>query len=333
MTPMTPFIDLHCDTLMKAWLRRKKDIVSFPKTRVDVERLQTGGCMAQFFAIFLPPLGLKKYMGPFFPKDEAYITALHRIFTTTVERSGGRLAFAKSAADVEAGRAAGVVSGLLTLEDGRTVDGRMENLERFYQMGIRLISLTWNNPNCFGFPSAYDPGEMARGLTDFGKDAVRRMNELGMLVDVSHLSDGGFWDVASVSRAPFVASHSNSRALSPHKRNLTDDMIRAIGNAGGVAGLNFGPEFLSATPKDKESRRQGTLAQLAQQARHMANVGGMGCVAIGTDFDGNPGTFPVEGPDKMQQLFEYLQKEGFTQDEVEQIACGNALRVMKDVLK
>ncbi|MEG1125792.1 MAG: membrane dipeptidase, partial [Oscillospiraceae bacterium] len=166
------------------------------------------------------------------------------------------------------------------------------------------------------------------GLTDFGKLAVERMNELGILIDVSHLSDGGFSDVLQISKKPFVASHSNCRALSPHRRNLTDEMLKALAEKGGVAGVNFGPGFLSADITSTESTLPNILAQL----RHMIQIGGIGCAAIGTDFDGIKGNLAIPGADKMPLLFYKLEQEGFTTEEIEHIAYKNVQRVLADAL-
>ena len=317
------YIDLHCDTLMQAALSQRKDIAVMEKAMVDLDRLEKGGCMAQFFAIFMPPMAYRAKYGSALPDDETYIRLLHGILMNTIQLYPGRLALAKSAGDLAAN--AGKISAFLTLEDGRAVDGKLENLDRFFDLGVRLISLTWNEANCLGAPNSADLAVMAQGLTPFGRDAVRRMNELGMIVDVSHLSDGGFWDVAELSDRPFVASHSNCRSLCAHPRNLTDEMIRALADRGGVAGLNFNPPFL------EEGGTHGAVQRIADHARHLADVGGLGCVALGTDFDGIRGTFDVGSPDKMDLLFTALQKVGFTQDQVEQIAWGNAQRLIRDV--
>ncbi len=317
------YIDLHCDTLMQAALSQRKDIAVMEKAMVDLDRLEKGGCMAQFFAIFMPPMAYRAKYGSALPDDETYIRLLHGILMNTIQLYPGRLALAKSAGDLAAN--AGKISAFLTLEDGRAVDGKLENLDRFFDLGVRLISLTWNEANCLGAPNSADLAVMAQGLTPFGRDAVRRMNELGMIVDVSHLSDGGFWDVAELSDRPFVASHSNCRSLCAHPRNLTDEMIRALADRGGVAGLNFNPPFL------EEGGTHSAVQRIADHARHLADVGGLGCVALGTDFDGIRGTFDVGSPDKMDLLFTALQKVGFTQDQVEQIAWGNAQRLIRDV--
>ena len=324
---MTPYVDMHCDTLMQAWLKHKKDIDHFPKAMVDVERLEQGNSLAQFFAVFMPPVTLKKYMGPFFPKDDVYIDKLLKIFETTMQEHSDTIAPCRTYSELESNRSAKRISAILTLEDGRAVDSKMEKLDDYFNRGIRLISLTWNQPNCFGNPNSSDPELMQKGLTEFGKDAVKHMQELGMLVDVSHLSDGGFNDVAELCSGPFVASHSNCRALSFHSRNMTDDMIRTLASHGGVMGVNFGPQFLTDDPKSKES----TIPLIAAQLRHMIDVGNVECAAIGTDFDGISGNLQIASPNDMPKLFESLAVSGFTADEIEHIAWKNTCRVIKDV--
>lgn len=325
--PVRNYIDLHCDTLLQAAMSGKSNIWRMEDSMLDLERLRKGGCMAQFFAIFMPPPEDLARMN--IRDDETYIALLRGILTETVRRCPGELAPAGSARELEANWRAGKTSAFLTLEDGRAADGKMENLERFYSMGIRLISLTWNYANCFGAPNSQDPSVMGRGLTAFGRDAVVRMGELGMLADVSHLSDGGFWDVAEISKVPFAASHSNCRALAPHRRNLTDEMIRAVADSGGVVGLNFAAEFLSAAGRPPES----TAELLAAHAKHLALHGGIGCVALGTDFDGISRRIEINSPEKMGLLFDALRRAGFSENEIDLIAYGNALRVIHDVLR
>ena len=156
-----------------------------------------------------------------------------------------------------------------------------------------------------------------------------RMNELGVAVDVSHLSDGGFWDVVKLSKRPFVASHSNCRALSPHSRNMTDEMICALAEKGGVMGLNFAGPFLNADGKGRES----TLERMILHLKHMIKVGGIEIAAIGTDFDGTDGIFDIPDCSKMQLLFETMEKHGFTGEQIEKIAYKNVKRVMRDMIK
>ncbi|MDR3249200.1 MAG: dipeptidase [Treponema sp.] len=322
------FIDMHCDTLMISYLKHREDMFEFPGAMLDIRRMGEAGAMAQFFAIFMPPPGAEKILGIPQPLDDAeYIRYCLVVYANTMERYHDTIAPGLSGSGVEENWRNGKMSGILTFEDGRAIAGKLENLEEFYNRGIRLISLTWNGENCFGYPNSKDKEIMNRGLKPFGKDAVRRMNQLGMVVDVSHLSDGGFADVAAISTKPFVASHSNCRALSPHQRNLTDDMIRTLANKGGVAGLNFGPEFLTANLENKNS----TAEMISAHARHLIKVGGIECVALGSDLDGINGSLEISGVEKMPLLLEQFRKDGLSNEDIEKIAWKNALRVFKDI--
>lgn len=325
---MRSYVDMHCDTLMKAWAMDCEDIYTMEGTMLDVERLCRGGCKAQFFAMFLESIDRKEELGEAFPEDDAYVEECCRIFRNTIERHGDVLAPAGSYEDYKRNAENGKISGILTVEDGRLLDGRMEKLEDLYQKGVRLISLTWNHKNCLGSPNSRDAAVMAQGLTSFGKDVVCRMNELGMLVDVSHLSDGGFWDVVKLSEKPFVASHSNCRALNPHTRSMTDEMIRALAEKGGVMGVNFAPGFLTRDTGSRVSR----ISDLVKHLRHMIDVGGIGCAAIGTDFDGIGGELEIDSADKMPLLFDALEKAGFTAAQIDALAEKNVERVMKDAM-
>lgn len=325
---MVPYIDMHCDTLMRAWMRRRSDLLHL-KGMVDLARLGAGGCKAQFFAVFLPPVELVRRLGPLFPSDEDYIKKCIAIFHHTARLHPDLLAQAKTFEEIEKNAAAGKLSGILTLEDGRAVNGRMEHLDRFYRMGIRLISLTWNAPNCFG-----EPNGSSGGLTPFGREAVAHMNRIGMMVDVSHLSDRGFSEVAEICRQngkPFVASHSNCRALTPHPRNLTDEMIRALADCGGVIGVNFGPDFLEQG--QPRFRKESRIAAIVAHLKHMIRIGGTDCAAIGTDFDGINGRLEIGSADRMPLLFEALEREGFAADAIEKIAFRNVERVLREVLQ
>ena len=325
---MMKYIDMHCDTLMAAWRKGAKTVYELEGTHVDVKRLLVGGCKAQFFAIFMPSIVWVPKLGDQYPGDDRYIDALYEIVCNTVETHSDKMARAASAAEIEANAAAGKLSAVLTMEDGRAVLGSMERLEKYYNMGVRALSLTWNHENCFGFPNSRDSECMAKGLKPFGKDAVIRMNELGMVVDVSHLSDGGFWDVVEITKKPFVATHSNCRALNPHTRSMTDEMIRALADKGGCMGVNFEPSFLAM---DLEQNRS-TVEMLVAHLRHMVNTGGIECAAVGTDFDGIGGDLEINSADKMPLLFTALEKAGFTAGEIEKIAHGNVERVLRDAL-
>jgi membrane dipeptidase len=313
---------------MVCYARGKEDFLNLPEAMLDIRRMKEGGALAQIFAIFMLPPEAATFLTVPRPDDATYIAGCLRIFQSSMERGKDHIAQAFSAADILNNERAGRISALLSLEDGRPIDGTLENLERYYREGIRLISLTWNAENCFGYPNSRNPEIMGRGLKPFGKEAVLRMNDLGMVVDVSHLSDGGFFDVARISRKPFVASHSNCRELSPCPRNLSDEMIKILAGRGGVMGLNYGPAFVGPTSEYRDS----TLELMSAHIRHMIQVGGIDCVALGSDFDGIEGNIEVSGADKVPLLFDRLQKDGLSEFDIEKIAQKNAFRVLSDIL-
>lgn len=321
-------INMHSDTLMGAFrLSSQLDLLHCPRLQVDFQRMRQGDMDVNFFAIFLPPAERLRQHTP--PMDyEGYIALLYKAYTDNMEAHASWIRPACTAADIEKNRAEGLLSALLTMEDGAAVYGRMENLKRFYDMGVRALSLTWNFENCFGFPNSPDPEKMALGLKPFGKEAVLYMQELGMLVDVSHLSDGGFYDVAALCKKPFVATHSNCRALSPHPRNLTDDMLRLLADHGGVSGLNFYGCFLNENPQDSTSR----IEDIVRHAKHMVKVAGEDVAAIGTDFDGMSGEQEIADCAHMPLLEDALLKAGFTSRQVEKLFSANVMRVLKETL-
>lgn len=326
------FADMHCDSLSTLLFSDPKeaDLYHAKATMVDFDRMKKAGQLVQFFAVFMPFSGAFEMFGAPPIDDETYIETLRSFLLKNVEMHSGEIAMAYNAQDVLHNKAAGKMSAVLTMEDGRAVDGKLENVKRYYDMGFRAMALTWNAPNCFGAPNSANPEVMTAGLTDFGKEAVVYMQKLGMLVDVSHLSEGGFYDVAGICKKPFVATHSNCRGvLSPHSRGLTDDQLRILANAGGVTGLNYGPEFLTQDVTNKSS----TAAMIAKHARHMADVAGVDVIALGSDFDGIAGDLEISDCTKVYLLEDALKKEGFTSAEIEKVFVKNLLRVMQDAMK
>lgn len=318
------YIDLHCDTLMKAWLTGCKSLQEVSNAAVAPERLADNGCSAQFFAVFLPPRGAYQAMtGKELVADGVYIQDCIQILRgSCIGKSPLRMA--ENLTDLHKNLREGKVSAFLTLEDGRALAGSLERLRRYYDLGVRLISLTWNDANCLGWPNSRDTLVMEKGLTEFGIEAVKAMEDLGILIDVSHLSDGGFWDVARYSEKPFLASHSNCREVVPHPRNLTDEMIRCIADRGGIVGVNFTPEFLSPDPGTQMSEVQ----MIIQQLLHLKKVGGICCAAIGSDFDGMEASSGVTSPDWLYTLWDGLKSAHFTDDEIDAITTKNALRLI-----
>ena len=334
------YIDMHCDTLAKAAAQQRKTAWELNGTMVDAKRLHRCGAKAQFFAMFLQQKREENWSNPglaYTEKNNLWYTDteiqkqmqdMYEVYQNTMETCSDIIAPAHNYEELQQNWQQGKVSAFLTIENGCIVDGKMERIEQLYQMGVRLITLTWNDDNCFGHPHAKETERMQPGLTSFGREAVTYMTERGILVDVSHLSDGGFYDVAELVKEPFVASHSNCRELAPATRNLTDDMIRVLAEHGGVAGLNFYPPFLNADPVDNVSR----IETMCEHVKHMVNTGGIECVGIGTDFDGIEGKFEIADCTEMEKLFDALKKKGFSEDAMEKIAYKNVERVIREVM-
>ena len=324
-------IDMHCDTLMHTFLKygKESDVFEKPELSIDVKRLIAGKAMAQFFAVFMVPDDVYEYFHIKPVDEDTYIEGCISVFNNTVARHGDVIAKATTADEIENNFKDGKVSAVLTMEDGIAVHDDMNKLDRFYHQGVRALSLTWNHENCFGFPNSRNPEINEKGLKPFGIEAVKHMQEIGMLVDVSHLNDGGFWDVYKLAKVPFVATHSNCRSVCNHPRNMTDDMIKALSEKGGVMGINFSPDFLDDTKGNTESR----VRDMVEMAQHEKEVGGIDGVAIGTDFDGIEGSLEINGCDKMHLLYDALIKAGFTTEEVDKISHKNVLRVMKEAVR
>jgi membrane dipeptidase len=324
------FIDLHCDTLMHTVGREEPlSLLKNHQTSIDFERMKEGGSMAQFFAVFLPTEEMfLENIGEVID-DDLYINTLVDTLKREVGENSTMIALAHNHEEILKNEKEGRMSAILTIEDGRSVHGSLDKLRLYYDIGIRLISLTWNFENCFGYPNSDDRNIMEKGLKEFGGEAVEYMNQLGMIVDVSHLSDGGFFDVAKISKKPFVASHSNVRAISPHKRNLTDQMIRILGEKGGVAGINFAPHFL----QPDTSTDRSTIELMVRHLNHMKNVGGEDVVALGSDFDGILGDLEVDSINKVPMIFDALRRDGWSQGQIEKLAYKNTLRVIKEAMK
>lgn len=332
------WIDMHCDTLSEIW-RGNAQSLAHNGLCVDLERLKKAGAKTQFFACFVNAAGSGSDVWEQAWKNVLEMTELAR------SSEGEQLHFIREAGEVEGGNPINPVcppvpeqefsgiKGILTVEEGGVLNGKMERLDELYRRGIRLITLTWNYENCIGSPNSLDPQVMERGLKPFGIQVVERMNELGMIIDVSHLSDGGFWDCIRCSRTPIVASHSNARSLCSHPRNLTDEMLRALGNKGGVAGVNFYSAFLREKDGTGESVRAG-LEDIVRHMRRMMDQAGEDAVALGTDFDGfETEALPekIRGVQDMDLLWEAMRQSGITSRQIDKIAYGNVSRIMKEV--
>src|SRR5215211_329072 len=223
----------------------------------------------------------------------------------------------------------GGLAAVLHLEGAEPIGAGLDEVEALHDLGLRSLGIAWSRPNAFGhgvpfeFPGSPDQGP---GLTDAGQALVRACNTLGIVVDVSHLNEQGFWDVAATTEAPLVASHSNAHALCESPHNLTDDQLKAVGESGGLVGINFCVGFLREDGADDPDT---PLSTIAVHAAHAAEVAGVDAVALGSDFDG--ATMPNELSDaaRLPALFDALREIGFAEDELAQISLGNWRRVLR----
>ncbi len=315
-------LDLHCDTLMK--IAKSGDLNESTKSHVTLRGLQEGGVALQCFADFVPtgmfPKGFRKTLSGMmfnsFYKKYKKMMAFHSDILYPVLKGS----------DIDKAGVDGKIGVLLTIEDGGVLGDQLENVKKYYDMGVRLVTLTWNHPNAIGYPNSKDPEIMAKGLTDFGKDVVREMERLGMVIDISHVSDGVFWDVAEIATKPFLASHSNSRAMCGHTRNMTDEMIIKLAEKGGVMGLNLGPEFL------KEGSTDSLVEDMVRHILHIREIAGSDVIALGSDFDGVHGNMEVAGPQDWPKLEKALLEAGLTEEELDKMWFKNAERVLRAVL-
>ena len=239
-------------------------------------------------------------------------------------------------ADFEKNAKAGKISALLTMEDGCPIGENLNNLYALYDRGVRMICLLHNlinpigNPNfgrCFsnGNPDTSTPNTQT-GLTEFGQVLVQEMNKLGIVIDVSHLSDKGFYDVVKLSKRPIAASHSNTRSVCGHVRNLTDDMLYKLAQNGGVTGINYANHFLH----NDEKLGKNTLDCAIEHIKHVKRKIGVNHIALGSDFDGIDPDIEISDASKTDLLIKKLEKSGFSSEEIEKICYKNALRIFKE---
>lgn len=244
----------------------------------------------------------------------------------------------------------GLLSALLTLEEGEICQGSLAYLRNFYRLGVRMMTLTWNFENQLAHPNFYPKREdytsdfkpvfphaypingtpNPKGLKEKGLEFLTEMERLGIIIDVSHLSDGGFYDVYDHTSRPFVASHSNARALCANCRNLTDDMIRKMGERGCVIGLNYLGNFLTYSPTGEDMK--STVAAMIRHAKYITNLGGISCLGLGSDFDGFDTETELADCSFLPLLEAEMKKQGFSSGEIEKIFYQNVLNLYKEIL-
>ena len=323
--------DMHCDTLSALMYDRKKNIQSELRQNnhhLDLMKMMKGDYMLQCFAVYIN----KEY------SDNVLLDGMKLVdtFYNEMEKNKDIISQVRCYADIEENMKAGKMSAILTGEEGDICAGSLEMLRNYYRLGLRMMTLTWNHENELAYPNyvVYNSdgsctynADASKGLKQKGFEFIAEMERLGIVIDVSHLSDAGFYDVASHAKRPFVASHSDARAICPAVRNLTDDMICLLAEKGGVTGLNFCPSFLNA-----QKDYPGTAADVARHAAHIIKVGGEDCLGLGSDFDGIRTHAELPGADAMPVLEDALAKAGLTARQRDKVMGENVLRVYREVL-
>lgn len=325
-------IDMHCDTLSVLLQREKrgeKAELGQNDLMVDLKRMRSSGYMLQTFAAFIHAGSVENAL-------ESCLELID-LFERQMEKYSDWIRPVRSYREILRNQEQGRMSALLSVEEGGACKGNPAFLRTLYRLGVRMMTLTWNFENELAYPNRSMPehphgmtADTENGVKEKGFEILTEMERLGMLIDVSHLSDAGIWDVLHHTSGPVIASHSNARSVCPHCRNLTDDMIRAMAERGGVAGINFCGAFLNA---DGRSGQPGTVADMAEHIRYLFNVGGEDFVGLGSDFDGIDMAPEIGGCEGLPKLADDLSKAGFTQRQVEKIFFRNVLRVLEDVLK
>lgn len=307
---MHTYADWHCDTASKIYEMNGHLLDS--DLHININKLRIFDSPIQMFAVWLK----KEYY------DSAYDTTVKIInkFKEEIIKNSEVIAFSESYNDIFKNK--GKINAMLSIEGAEALEGSIDKLYNLYDMGVRLITLTWNYRNCVAtgvLESSY-----GGGLTDFGKEAVRQMEKLGIIIDVSHLSDEGFFDVAKRTEKPFIASHSNSRDICSSQRNLSDEQLKIIGERGGIIGLNMYPPFLS--------NDNASIYDVIKHTEHMLEICGEDCISLGCDYDGISET-PVGMEDVtcIGNLIELMEKH-FGTEITEKIAYKNYLRVLKAII-
>ena len=328
-------IDMHCDTLMKMTDQNEGGNLMENRCSVSIPHMKKAGTKAQFFACFTYLEDYKEAGG--YEGGYKHVQEMIACMEDQTERYQEQIALARSYREMQENEEEGKISAFLTVEEGGILNGEMGRLEDLYGRGVRLMTPLWNYENCIGYPNSRDADVMNRGLKPFGIEVVRRMDEMGMIIDVSHASDGTFWDIMKYGKCPVVASHSNCRAVCDHPRNLTDEMIKCLADRGGVSGLNFYGAFLESGKQEgiSPARQDSRIEAMAAHILHMLKAGGSEFPAIGTDFDGFDGDGVLEIPDvsKMELLWDALKKAGVSEGQLDKIWGKNAERVIREVLQ
>ena len=333
-----PVFDGHNDVLLRLRRSGSNPVSAFlngeAAGHIDLPRARRGGLAGGLCAIFIPSPDQPKaenadFATPAQPDALNETLAMARLLFAIEAQSGGTVKVCRSATDIKRAIAAGQFAAVFHVEGAEAVAADLDALYVLHEAGLRTLGPVWSRPNVFAygvpfrFPSAPDIGP---GLTEAGKDLIRACNELKIMIDLSHMNEQGFWDVAKLSNAPLVASHSNAHALSPHSRNLTDKQLDAIRDTGGLVGINFGVLFLR---NDGVRNTDTPLDLLVRHVAYIAERIGVEHVALGSDFDGTTIPQSLGDASGLPKLIDALRAHGFDDEALAKIAHQNWIRVLE----
>lgn len=307
-------IDLHCDTIMQLLDHPDSGDLYRNTWKIDIEKLQKAHSKVQDFALFI---NLGKTNDPYGRYEE-----MRNLCTTQIHLYGEHIQHVLSYQDVKSVYESGKIGALMSIEEGGVLGGDLDKLKQAYKDGVRLITLTWNYPNGLGEPHC---GEQHKKLTPKGIEFVEVMQDLGIIVDCSHLNDAGTEQLGDILDVPFVASHSNAREVTAHTRNLPDNLIKLIANKGGVIGLNFAQSFLGTSPVSR-------IEDIVKHGLYLINKGGEDVVALGTDFDGIKPNTEIKDASEMYRLYDAFKEAGLSVEQCEKLFWKNADRLLKEIL-
>jgi membrane dipeptidase len=326
-------VDTHIDTTMMlgkpGWDFMVRHQPEPGDNHVDLPRIREGGLDAAFFSIYMPGT----VTGPEAVKQS--LVLIDRV-RTLAEQHPNEIVLATTAAEVRAAHKAGKFAALMGMEGGHMIDDNLAVLRDYQRLGVRYLTLSHSVNTNWSDSSGDKPAH--NGLTDFGKEVVREMNRLGMMVDISHVSDKTFWDALETSRAPLVASHSSMRAISGHPRNMTDDMVRALGGKGGVVMINYSVGFLSNERYEAQEKTPPPAAlprvsweKIVDHIDHAVKLVGATHVGLGSDFDGTTVPDGMEDVSKLPKITAALLAKGYSEQDVKNILGENILRLLERV--
>ena len=348
-----PIFDGHNDVLLRLHLHSGANAVTAflqgeDKGQLDLPKARKGGFAGGLFAIFVPSPKRKDGADGETPSQatnsviggdpappavelteaQRVVFAMASLLFRIERESKGRVRVCRKTSDIERCLADDVLAAVLHIEGAEAIDANFELLDVLYQAGLRSLGPVWSRPNAFGHgvpfrcPSSPDTGP---GLTGLGKALIGACNALRILIDLSHLNERGFWDTAALSSAPLVATHSNAHAISPHSRNLTDKQLAAIGESGGLVGVNFATSFLRP---DGRHDKNTPADLIIRHIEHMLEHAGEDGVGFGSDFDGAMIPAELGTAAGLQKLVQAMRKRGFGEPLIEKLCFRNWLRVL-----